>query len=157
MPAQIVSDVSTVGVVLPTASGDARLYTCPFADTLASADEVPITSGNIAVQRSGSPTFLATHNGGVIASAARTQFALSFNTHGGGADAKVTELLVAGNSDTDAGNVKKQKYNVIYGDGSKDEGIAIINHATPSGEVEGVFAYAIDATPIFNIFSPATA
>lgn len=157
MPAQTVADVTTTGIALATAAGGARLYMCPFADTLALADEVPLTNGNVAVQVQTNTQSLATHNGGTLQLASAPQYTHNFGSAAGSSDAKQTELLAAANSGVDTANEKKMKFNVILADGAKQAGVDFMGGVNPNGEVEGVFNYEFSANPILYEFSPATA
>lgn len=156
MPAQVVADVSTAGVALATSSGGARLYLCPFADTLAVADEVPLSNGNVAMQVQANQQSLATHNGGTLQLAGQPTRSLNFGSAAGSADAKQTELLTAANSETDTANEKKMKCNVILADGAKQEGIVFMGGVTPNGEVDGIMNYEYQSNPITYAFAAAT-
>lgn len=158
MPAQVVADVSTAGIALATSSGGARLYLCPFADTLASpGDEVPLSNGNIAMQVQANQQSLATHNGGTLQLAGTPTRSLNFGSAAGSVDAKQTELLTAANSSTDTANEKKMKCNVILADGAKQAGIVFMGGVTPNGEVDGIMNYEYQSNPITYTFAAATA
>ena len=157
MPAQTVSDVTTTGIALATAAGGARLYMEPFAGTLADTEEVPLTTGNIAVQVQTNTQSQATHNGGTLQLPSAPSYTLNFGSAAGSANAKLTELLTAANSSVDTSNEKKLKFATILADGAKQDGVTFMGGVSPNGETEGVFGYEFSSNPILYAFAAATA
>lgn len=150
MAAISVTDVSTTGVTVPNAQVSSRFYACPWADTLASSDEVPLTSGDISIQRTNNPTFIETHNGGQIGVSGSTQYSQTVQTLGGADDTKVAELLVLALAASDLNNAKKGKATAIYGDGSGDRYLSYFNTATPAAGTSGAMSWTFNLSP-FNV------
>ena len=117
----------------PTAGSSARIYMAPYLSgtgTLAAGDEVPLTGDNHGITSSGSMAEFNTNNGGRLVVKTRNDKSFTIATAAPASNAKVQELVDAGNA---TGDASFMYFAILNPDGTYDYGVCVVGDRNEEG------------------------